>query len=181
MVDLADRVRDVPDFPEPGVAFKDLTPLLAEGDALADAVARLASWARGRRPEVVVAPEAWGFPTGAALAVELGCAFVPARKPGKLPSATLRASYVKEYGPDALELSCDAALRGRRVLVHDNVLALGATTEATCRLVEELGGVVVGVCFLAELAALRGRVRLRERDVHALLVYEERDIVRTGD
>ena len=172
-VDLRHRIRDVADFPQPGVSFKDLTPLLADPETLADAVSRLASWARELRPrpDVVVAPEAWGFPTGAALALELGCGLVPLRKPGKLPGATARASYVKEYGPDALELPRDAVLQGRRVLVHDNVLALGATAEAACSLVEGAGGVVVGACFVAEIAALQGRERLRGRRLHALVSF----------
>jgi adenine phosphoribosyltransferase len=170
-VGLGERVRTIPDFPLAGVSFKDLTPLLADAAALAEAVTTLARWAAGRRPDVVVGPEAWGFPTGAALAVQLGCGFVAARKAGHLPGATLGASYVKEYGPDALELQSDAPVRGRRVLVHDNVLAFGATAEATCRLVERLGGEVVAVCFVAEIATLGGRDRLTNYDLHALITY----------
>jgi adenine phosphoribosyltransferase len=168
-VDLAARVRTVADHPLPGVSFKDLTPLLADASALGEAVARLAAWAAPRQPDVVVAPEAWGFVTGGGLARELGCGFVAARKPGNLPRPSLRADYALEYGADSVELHRDAVRPGERVLVHDNVLATGGTAGAACRLVERLAGTVVGCAFVAEIVALGGRARLAPYDVFALI------------
>jgi adenine phosphoribosyltransferase len=169
---LRSLIRDIPDFPRPGIVFKDITPLLADAGALADAVARLAGYARDLRVDCVVAAEARGFLLGPALALELGAGFVLARKPGKLPYETVSAEYLLEYGVDALELHTDAVSSGKRVLVHDDLLATGGTAATLCELVERLGGEVVGCGFLIELAFLNGRERLAGRDVHALLTYE---------
>jgi adenine phosphoribosyltransferase len=169
--DLGARVRDVPDFPKPGIVFKDIMPLLADPDALREAVDRLAEWARPRRPDIVLGAEARGFITGGALAYQLGCGFVAARKPGKLPWRTVSAKYALEYGFDALELHADAIRSGQRVLVHDDVLATGGTARAKCELVEQLGGEVVGVGFIIALDFLNGRDRLEGYDVHALISY----------
>jgi adenine phosphoribosyltransferase len=165
-------IRDIPDFPQPGVLFKDVTPLLADPRALALAVRGLAEYARPLRPDCVVAAEARGFLLGPALALELGAGFVLARKPGKLPYETVRAEYVLEYGTGQLELHTDAIGPGTRVLVHDDLLATGGTAAALCDLVGQLGGVVVGCGFLVELAFLRGRERLAPHAAHALLVYD---------
>ena len=171
-VDLAALVRDIPDFPKPGIVFKDITPLMAHGPALDEAVRQLADIARPQAPEIVIAAEARGFLLGPALARELHAGFVLARKPGKLPHETVRAEYLLEYGTDALELHSDAVAKGARVLVHDDLLATGGTAKALCELVEQLGGQVVGCAFLIELAFLNGRERLAGYPVHALIGYD---------
>jgi len=166
-------VRDIPDFPEPGITFKDITPLMASPSALATAVGALAAHARPLDVEVVVAAEARGFLLGPALALALDAGFVLARKPGKLPYETVSAEYLLEYGSDQLELHTDAVARGARVLVHDDLLATGGTARALCELVEQLGGEVVGCDFLIELAFLDGRATLAPRPVNAVLRYEQ--------
>ena len=171
--DLRSFIRDIPDFPKPGIVFKDITPLMADAGALDGAVMALAGYARPLAVDVVIAAEARGFLLGAALARELGAGFVLARKPGKLPSETVRAEYQLEYGVDALELHSDAVAHGARVLVHDDLLATGGTATALCSLVEQLRGQVVGCAFLIELAFLHGRERLAGRDVFSLLRYDE--------
>jgi adenine phosphoribosyltransferase len=168
---LAGLVREIPDFPTAGVGFKDITPLLADADALAEAVAGLARYARPLGVDCVIAAEARGFLLGPALALELGAGFVLARKPGKLPHETVSAEYELEYGAGELQLHADAIRRGSRVLVHDDLLATGGTARALCELVERLGGEVAGCGFLIELAFLGGRERLGGRDAHALITY----------
>ena len=168
-MNLAALIREVPDWPRPGIVFKDLTPLLLDPGALDVAVGRLADWARPREVDLVVAAEARGFILGGALARELDAGFVPARKPGKLPIETVSAEYELEYGVDALHVHHDAFAHGTRVLVHDDVLATGGTARALCEVVEEAGGVVVGLCFVLELPALGGRGRLAGRDVESLI------------
>jgi adenine phosphoribosyltransferase len=170
--ELAAYVRDIPDFPKPGITFKDITPVLASAEALDAAVTQLADYARPLNVEVVVGAEARGFLLGAALARELGAGFVLARKPGKLPHETVRAEYLLEYGTDALELHSDAVAQGARVLVHDDLLATGGTALALCELVEQLQGEVVGCAFFLELAFLRGRERLARYDVRSLVSYD---------
>lgn len=165
-------IRDIPDFPSPGILFKDLTPLIADAGALREAVARLAALARPLQVDYVVAAEARGFLLGPALALELGAGFVLARKPGKLPHETLSASYQLEYGVSQLEIHADALPGGARVLVHDDLLATGGTARALCELVERLGAEVAGCSFLIELAFLGGRQQLVGRDVHAVIAYE---------
>jgi adenine phosphoribosyltransferase len=171
-VDLARYIRDVPDFPKPGIVFKDVMPLFGAPEALHESVEQLASWAEERSPDVILGAEARGFVLGAALAYRLGVGFVAARKPGKLPYVTISAKYALEYGVDSLEMHVDAISRGTRVLVHDDLLATGGTARATCDLVEQLGGVVVGAAFLVELAFLDGRSRLAPYDVHSLVRYD---------
>jgi len=170
--DLRRLIRDIPDFPKAGIGFKDITPLMADADGLAAAVAGLAEYARPLQVDCVVAAEARGFLLGPALALELGAGFALARKPGKLPYETISAEYLLEYGSGQLELHTDAVSSGRRVLVHDDLLATGGTAATLCELVEQLGGEVVGCGFLIELAFLEGRQRLAPREVHALLSYE---------
>jgi adenine phosphoribosyltransferase len=169
--DLHTKVRDVHDFPKPGIVFKDIMPLLADAEALRRTVELLAEWAEPRRPDIILGAEARGFITGGALACRLGCGFVPARKPGKLPWRTVSAKYALEYGFDALEVHADAIIRGQRVLVHDDVLATGGTAKAKCDLVEQLGGEVVGAAFIISLEFLNGRDRLEGHDVHSLIQY----------
>jgi adenine phosphoribosyltransferase len=173
--DLRAYIRDIPDFPTPGIIFKDITPLLLDPAALDLAVSRLAELVAPSPVDYVVAAEARGFILGAALARELGAGFVPARKPGKLPGETLSAEYALEYGIDALEVHADAMAGGARVLVHDDLLATGGTAGALCDLVMGLGGDIVGCAFLIELAFLGGRKRLQAQahPVHALIQYTD--------
>ena len=170
-IELTSLVRDVPDFPKPGIVFKDIMPLLANAGALRQTVDELAAWAGPRQPDIVLGAEARGFITGGALACRLGTGFVAARKPGKLPWRTVSAKYALEYGFDVLELHADAIAKGQRVLVHDDVLATGGTAKAKCELVEQLGGEVVGVLFIISLEFLNGRERLADYDVHSLIQY----------
>jgi adenine phosphoribosyltransferase len=171
-VDLASRIRDVPDFPKPGIVFKDIMPLLADRDALRETVERLAVYAEPLRPDVILGAEARGFILGGALAHRLGCGFVAARKPGKLPWDTVSAEYELEYGLDSLELHADALKQGARVLIHDDLLATGGTAKAKVELVEQLGGQVVGLAFVIELEFLHGRERLEGYDVLSLVQYD---------
>jgi adenine phosphoribosyltransferase len=169
--ELKAKIRDVPDFPEPGIVFKDIMPLLADPSCLREAVDLLAEWAEPRKPDVILGAEARGFILGAALAYKLGCGFVAARRPGKLPWKTVSASYALEYGENALELQADAIANGARVLVHDDVLATGGTARAICDLARQLGGEIVGVEFVIELEFLDGKQHLESYDVHSLITY----------
>jgi adenine phosphoribosyltransferase len=168
-VNLQELIREIPDFPRPGIAFKDITPLLADAGALRRAVLGLSELAAPLAAQYVIAAEARGFLLGPALALQLQAGFVLARKPGKLPHRTIAVAYELEYGSDGLELHADAIAPGARVLVHDDLLATGGTAAALCRLVEAAGGAVVGCSFLVELASLGGRERLRGHGVHSLL------------
>lgn len=172
-VDLAAKIRDIPDFPKRGIVFKDIMPLLADPEALHETVERLAEFAEPRKPDVVLGAEARGFILGAALAYRLGCGFVAARKPGKLPWRTISAKYALEYGFDALELHADAIADGARVLIHDDLLATGGTAKAKVDLVEQLGGTVVGLAFVIELEFLNGREKLPGYDVCSLVQYAD--------
>ena len=168
---LKARIRDVPDFPEPGIVFKDIMPLLADPTCLHDVTDLIADWAEPRKPDVILGAEARGFILGATVAYKLGCGFVAARRPGKLPWKTVSASYALEYGENSLELHADAIASGQRVLVHDDVLATGGTAKAICDLAEQLGGEIVGVVFAIELDFLEGRKQLEGHDVHSLIHY----------
>ena len=170
-MDLRDRIRDVPDFPTEGVVFKDLMPLIADPTYFAETIRQLADWARPREPALILGAEARGFIFGSALAYALGAGFVAARKPGKLPRETVEATYDLEYGTDSLHVHRDAIQTGSRVIVLDDVLATGGTAAAKVQLVEELGGLVVGVLFVIELDFLHGRDRLDGYDVHSLIRY----------
>jgi adenine phosphoribosyltransferase len=170
-VELKEKIREVPDWPQPGVGFKDVTPLLADPEALKQTITELGAWAGEQRPDLILGAEARGFILGAAIAHEIGCGFVPARRPGKLPPETVSATYQLEYGTNALELHPDLIPQGSRVLIHDDVLATGGTVEAIGGLVEQLGGEVCGVCFIIELTFLGGRERLSKYDLHALIRY----------
>ena len=170
-IDLKTRVREVPDWPEPGVGFKDVSPLLRDREALAQTIEELAAWTGEQQPDVVLGAEARGFILGAAIAKEVACGFVPARRPGKLPPETVSATYALEYGQNALELNADAIGDGARVVIHDDVLATGGTVEAIGGLVEQLGAEVVGVCFIIELTFLGGRERLTRYPLQSLIQY----------
>lgn len=168
---LRAAVRDIPDFPVPGVLFRDITPLLAQPELFHLAIDRLEAGIAGLDADAIVAIESRGFIFGAPLALRLGCAFVPVRKPGKLPFRTVRQDYDLEYGTGSLEAHADALAPGRRAIIVDDVLATGGTAAATASLVERMGARVLGFAFLLELRALDGRARL-DRPVHSLLSYE---------
>ena len=168
---LKGRIRDVPDFPSPGIVFRDLTPLLADPEALRVTVDALADAFAGRRVDKVVGIEARGFILAAPVAYRLGAGFVPVRKPGKLPWRTEAQEYALEYGFDALEVHADGVLSGDQVLVVDDVIATGGTAEATVGLVERLGGTVAGLAFAVELTFLAGRAKLEGYDVVSLVTY----------
>jgi adenine phosphoribosyltransferase len=170
-LDLRDRVRDVPDFPKPGIVFKDLMPLVADPTYFRETIDRLEALARPKRPDIILGAEARGFIFGGALADRLSCGFVPARKPGKMPWETVEATYDLEYGTDSLQVHADAISKGTRVIVHDDVLATGGTARAKTELVEALGGEVVGLLFVVELAFLNGRDKLAGYDVESLITY----------
>jgi adenine phosphoribosyltransferase len=171
-VDLRALVREIPDFPQLGIGFKDITPVLADPAGLDAAVTGLAALAPPN-VDVVIGAEARGFLLGPALARELDAGFVLARKPGKLPAETVSAEYTLEYGIDALEVHADALAHGARVLVHDDLLATGGTAGALCELVADLGAEVVGCAFLVELTFLGGRTHLAPHDVYSLIEYSE--------
>jgi len=163
------HLRDVPDFPEPGIVFKDITPVLSSAVAFESAVGDLTALAEPLGASAIVGVEARGFIFGAPVARQLGTGFVPVRKPGKLPRATRAESYELEYGSDSVEAHLDAVEAGQGVVIVDDVLATGGTAEATCRLVEGLGGVVLGVVVLIELGFLDGARRLGRHQVHSAL------------
>jgi adenine phosphoribosyltransferase len=171
VIDLRAKIREVDDFPTPGVGFKDITPLLADAGALRATVNELADWVKAKDCDIVVGAEARGFILGAAIAAQAGVGFVPARRPGKLPPETVSVTYALEYGQNSLELHPDLIAKGAKVVIHDDVLATGGTVEGIKNLVEQLGGVVVGTCFIIELTFLGGRERLAGTDVHALITY----------
>lgn len=171
MINLAERIRALPDFPKPGILFRDITTLLKDGPAFKQAIDQLAEHYRGTDFDVIVAPEARGFIMGTPLAYSLGKGFIPVRKSGKLPGRTRRASYTLEYGEDHLEIHEDAIAPGTRVLVVDDLLATGGTIRSAVDLVEGLGGLVVGVAFLIELTDLGGRELLTGYPVYSLIQY----------
>src|SRR5262247_4653542 len=170
--ELRAKIRDIKDFPTEGILFKDITTLLQDGPAWASVVDHLARRYRGARVDVVVAVESRGFIFGGALAHQLGAGFVPVRKLGKLPGKTIEVEYELEYGRDALAMHEDAIRPGQRVLAVDDLLATGGTMAATLRLVEQLGGHVVGVAFMIELAFLGGRDKLKAYPIHSLIGYD---------
>ncbi|MBM4319403.1 MAG: adenine phosphoribosyltransferase [Deltaproteobacteria bacterium] len=164
-------IRDIPDFPKPGILFRDITPLLASPLLFAEAVDALARPFLDRGVQKVVGMESRGFIFGAPVALRLGAGFVPVRKPGKLPYSTRRVTYQLEYGSDSLEIHADAIQPGEKVLIIDDLLATGGTAAATLELVRSLDGVVVGMAFLVELAVLEGRKQLDVPLVHTLVCY----------
>jgi adenine phosphoribosyltransferase len=172
-VNLRAFIRDIPDFPKPGIVFKDITPLFLDPRALDHTIELLARYTEERDVDFVVSAEARGFVLGGALAARAGAGFIPARKPGKLPGETDSVEYALEYGVDALHVHADALSGGARVLVHDDLLATGGTAGALCELVERAGAEVVGCAFVIELGFLSGRERLAPRDVRSLVVYED--------
>ena len=173
MTDLRAYIREIPDFPRPGILFRDLLPLLADGAAHDGVVDRLVAFAAPLRPDVVVGAEARGFLFGPTLARELQCGFVPVRKPGKLPVVGWTQRYTLEYGESVLELGHDAIAPGARVLLHDDLLATGGTAAASLALIRQAAAEPVGACFVAELRGLDGRAALGELPIESLVLYED--------
>lgn len=170
-MNFKDYIRVIPDFPQPGIRFKDITTLLKDGPAYKAAIDELKSFAQTLEVDVIAGPEARGFVVGAPLAVEMGIGFVPVRKSGKLPYESIKADYNLEYGKDALAMHVDAITPGTRVLIADDLLATGGTINTTIKLIEQLGGIVVGATFFIELSYLDGRKLLGDIPVKSLVQY----------
>ena len=170
-MNLEEKIRNVQDFPKPGIGFKDITTLLKDGEALREAIDRMADNLKDKKVDLIVGPEARGFIFATPLAYKLGVGFVPVRKPGKLPSEVVSYEYELEYGTDVLEIHKDAIYEGCRVAIVDDLLATGGTISAVTSLVEKLGGEVVGLEFLIELDFLEGRKKLSKYDVNSLVHY----------
>ncbi len=170
-MELKDYIRVIPDFPQAGISFKDVTTLLKEGPALKTAVRELSAWCRQQGAQVIVGPEARGFLFGTPVAYELGIGFVPVRKPGKLPGEVVECRYELEYGSDCLQIHRDSLTPAQKVVILDDLLATGGTIHTTIGLVEKLGAQVVGVGFLIELTYLNGREKLKDYDVYSLIKY----------
>jgi adenine phosphoribosyltransferase len=168
---IRERIRDIPDFPQPGIVFKDITPVLGDATLLHAVVEHFAEEYAGQGIDRIAGIESRGFILGAPLAVALGVGFAPIRKPGKLPFHTLRVDYALEYGTDSLEAHIDAIASGERVLVVDDLLATGGTAAGAIQLIRELGGAVMGTAFLVELSALAGRRKLSDTPVFSLISY----------
>jgi len=171
-LNLKDYIASIPDYPEPGIIFRDISPLMANGEAYQQATNAIAEYAREKNVEMIVGPEARGFIVGCPVAYKLGIGFAPARKKGKLPNETVSATYDLEYGTAELQLQKDAIKPGQRVLVTDDLLATGGTISATIKMVEELGGIVVGTAFIIELNDLNGREKIKDYDILTLLEYD---------
>ena len=172
MMDLKSLVRNVRDFPKPGIVFRDITTLIKDGAALGEAATLLAEHFQAKNSDLVVGVEARGFIIGTAVALKLGVGFIPVRKKGKLPAETLVAEYDLEYGTDCVEMHADAVRPGQKVLLIDDLLATGGTAEATARLIEQAGGEVVGCGFLIDLAFLNGAEKLKKYEVFSLIQYD---------
>jgi adenine phosphoribosyltransferase len=170
-MDLKQFIAIVPDYPKPGITFKDITPLMNDGEAYKYATDQIVSYAKDKQIDLIVGPEARGFIIGCPVAYSLGIGFAPVRKEGKLPRDTVKVSYGLEYGSDVLTIHKDAIQPGQRVLITDDLLATGGTIEATIQLVEQLGGVVAGIAFLIELTYLDGRKKLEGYDIMTLMNY----------
>ena len=171
-MDLREKVRVIEDFPKEGISFKDITTLISDGEALKEAVDKMAEFFKDKNIDLVVGPEARGFIFGVPVAYALGAGFVPVRKPGKLPADTVKVEYDLEYGSDILEIHKDAIKPGLRVAIVDDLLATGGTIAAVIKLVEQVGGEVVGLSFAIELEELKGREKLKDYDVMSLLKYD---------
>lgn len=172
MHELAKAVRNIPDFPKKGIVFRDITTLLKDPNAFKRALDLFYERYKDDKIQKVVCVEARGFILGAALAARLGAGFVPIRKKGKLPAEKIQEQYALEYGTDVIEIHKDAVQQGERVLVHDDLLATGGTIQAACKLVERLGGTIVGVSFLIELSFLKGRERLQGYNIFSIIQYD---------
>ena len=172
-VDLVKYVATIPDYPIKGVLFRDVTPILQDGEAFAESVRQLAAIAKEMNADVIVGPESRGFIVGAPAAYELGIGFVPVRKPGKLPRETVSVKYELEYGTNELFMHKDSIKPGQRIVIMDDLLATGGTAKAAAELIEQLGGVVAGFAFIIELEGLPGRKMLEGYDVRALMALPD--------
>lgn len=170
-MNFKEKIRVIPDFPSPGIRFKDITTLLKDGPAFHAAIAEFTKFAEERKADLIAGPESRGFVLAAPMAFAMQKGFIPVRKPGKLPYETISVDYTLEYGKDSLEIHTDAIQPGQRVIIADDLLATGGTIGSTIKLVEKLGGIVVGVCFLTELTYLNGREKLQGYDVFSLIQY----------
>lgn len=170
-MDLKKYIEDIPDFPEPGVIFRDVTPLLANKEAYQESIRLICDFVKDKKIDLVVGPEARGFLFGCPVALALNCGFVPVRKPGKLPREVVSQSYDLEYGSNEIQMHSDSIQPGQNVLIVDDLLATGGTVEAAITLIEKMGGNVVGAAFLIELEALKGKELLKEYDVYSVLKY----------
>lgn len=170
-MDLKQFVAIVPDYPKPGIVFKDVTPLMNDGEAYKYATDQIVEYSKDKQIDLIIGPEARGFIIGCPVAYSLGVGFAPVRKEGKLPRETIKVSYGLEYGKDVLTIHQDAIKPGQRVLITDDLLATGGTIEATIKLVEQLGGVVAGIAFIIELTYLEGRSKLDGYDILTLMQY----------
>ena len=170
-MDFKQHIASIPGFPKEGIIFRDVTPLLEDKDAFKACIDDLAAHAKDLGADIVVGPESRGFIFGCPVALELGCGFVPIRKPGKLPRETVSASYDLEYGKNEVHIHADSIKPGENVGIIDDLLATGGPVEATIQLVEQLGGKVVGIAFLIELEALKGREKLKDYNVYSVLTY----------
>jgi adenine phosphoribosyltransferase len=170
-MDLEKYIEVVPDYPKPGISFKDITPLMNDGEAYKEATDQIVHYARNKEIDLVVGPEARGFIIGCPVAYSLGVGFAPVRKEGKLPRETIKVDYGLEYGSDVLTIHKDAIKPGQRVLITDDLLATGGTIVATIQLVEKLGGIVAGIAFLIELKELEGRKKLEGHDMMTLMSF----------
>jgi adenine phosphoribosyltransferase len=170
-MDFKEKIRVIPDFPSPGIRFKDITTLLQDGEAFRAAIDKLNEFAKEKDADVIAGPESRGFVLAAPMAYSMGKGFIPVRKPGKLPGETISVDYALEYGKDSLEIHKDSVQPGQRVIIADDLLATGGTIGSTIQLFEQLGAKVVGVCFLIELTYLNGREKLEGYDVFSLVQY----------
>ena len=170
-MNLKDYIADIPDFPSKGILFRDVTPLLADGKAYKEAISLLDEFAKSVNADLIVGPESRGFIFGCPVAVDLNIGFAPVRKPGKLPRETICEKYELEYGTNELYMHVDAVKKGQKVVIIDDLLATGGTVGATCKMIEKLGGEVVGCAFLIELEALKGRDTLKDYNVYSILKY----------
>ncbi len=170
-MNLYDYIVDIPDFPSEGILFRDVTPLMQNKDAYKESIRLLAEFAKDKKIDVVVGPEARGFLFGCPVALELNTGFVPVRKPGKLPRETVSMKYDLEYGSNEIHMHKDSIKKGQRVLIVDDLLATGGTVDAAIKLIEQMGGEVAGCAFLVELEALKGRELLKGYDIYSILKY----------
>ena len=170
-MNLKDYIASIPDYPNEGIVFRDISPHMADGEAYREATKQIVNYAKEKQIDMVVGPEARGFIVGCPVAFELGLGFAPVRKPGKLPREVIEVEYEKEYGMDTLTIHSDAIQPGQRVLITDDLLATGGTIKATIELVEKLGGIVVGCAFLIELEELHGRDKIQGYDILTLMDY----------
>lgn len=170
-MDLKNYIASIPNYPQEGITFRDISPLMADGEAYSYAIREIVQYGKDKQIDMIAGPEARGFIVGCPVSFELGVGFAPVRKPGKLPREVISANYEKEYGLDTLTMHADAITPGQRVLIVDDLLATGGTVKATIEMIERLGGVVAGCAFLIELDELEGRKKIGDYDCKVLIHY----------